>query len=208
MVQTWSQPSADDPHGSLAGQKYVEQYRLRWFASLDPRWRLLVDAKASGADRVVPDDYFLKLDLLYQGLDGPWFLYGGVRLPEEEDWVLYLGIESLSWRLEDLFGGRETRIPIAFRGWVEGRWTQGSDNPVLRPQLMMHTLPQLSSRLVFSLNADMAFTGNAEPQWLLGGHAEWTLKRGFVRPMIVLGYDWSVRDDVQRLSAGLNLEFF
>jgi hypothetical protein len=207
MFQVWSGPPTSES-GSLSNRKYVEQFRLQWFASLDPRWRLLIDAKASGADHVVPDDYFLKVDLLYQGLDAPWFLYGGVRLPEKDEWILYLGMESLSWRLEDFFRGMDSHIPLAMRGWIEGRWTQGSEYPVARPQLMIHTLPGLSGSMVFSANADMAFTGDAGPQWFLGGHFEWTMKRGFVRPMILLGYDWEARTGVQRLSAALNLEFF
>jgi len=215
MGQLWSQPRDGHPKENVFSQQYVEQFRAQWFASLDPNWTLLLDAKASGKDNVVREDYFLKADILYQGWDKPFYPYGGMRFPESGNWVVYGGVETMSYRPGDVHGKARTNVPLAARGWLELRYQDGQNSPTLRVQGLIHTLPDLFASLpgpldglVLSAGIDSHFNDDRKAEWLAVGHIDWTLKRGFARPMIVSGYAVDMSTGEQRASLGLGVELF
>ncbi|NNF08523.1 MAG: hypothetical protein HKN21_17305 [Candidatus Eisenbacteria bacterium] len=209
MAQGWSVPS-DSPTEGVFEQDYEQEYRLQWVASLDPRYSLLVELKGSSKDDVIGDDYFLKSEFLYQGLDAPLYLYTGVRFPEEGDFLWYGGVESLSYRISDMTGSENATMPLAFRGFAEVRTrVEGETDPVLRLMALAHTLPELGVQgLTLSFGLDSFFQENNEPTWLLEAHAEYRIFGSFLRWVLLSGYAYDIETEVQRLSVGVRAELF
>lgn len=210
MGQAWSQPDNGDGRQALTEQDYTAEYRMRWIASLDPRYSLLVELKASDRDRIVADDYFLKAEFLYQGMDAPLFVYGGLRLPEKTDFMAYAGLESMSYRLSDIIPGMRYDTQLAFRGFAEVRYDLDADDPVLRLMALAHTLPlPYVPGLLLSTGIDSFFMEGAAPRWLLEAHAEYALRRGVMGWSLIGGYSLDLEDGgEQRASLGVRAELF
>jgi len=207
--QAWSRPD-EGPGQSPFTQDYHGEYRFLWVASLDPAYSLLVELKGSDRDNLVEDDYFLKSEFLYQGLEAPLFPYAGIRLPEDADFLFYGGLESMSYAVDDFIPNRKIGVPVAVRGWAELRIPSDSDlDPSLRLMGMAHSLeiPHVPD-LVLSAGIDAIFNETKRPRWLLEGHAEYTLGYGFVRWVIMTGYALDLDTEEQRASVGLKAELF
>ena len=210
LGQAWSQPDAVHPGEGVASQDYAAQYRLRWLATLDPRYSLLVELKASSRDRVVDEDYFVRSEFVVQGLRAPMWVYGGIRVPEKDDFMVYAGAESMSRRLRDFFPGFPLRVPAAFRGYAEVRYDLDEHDPTLRLTTLAHTIPGWGvPRLTLGVALDGFFREGTTPHWVLQGHADYLLTRGMTRVSVVSGYAVALQEDgEQRASLGLRVGVF
>jgi hypothetical protein len=211
MVQGWSYPTSGVPRQSVFEQDYAAEYRLQWWASLDPRYSLLVELKGSSLDQVVADDYFLKSEFLYQGAHAPVWIYGGMRLPEKTNFMVYGGVESMSMKLQDMLPSTTADLPVAFRGWAELRYDIDDTNPTLRLMGMGHTLPGWGvENLTLTAGLDTFFKESAEPIWLVEAHAEYAVTPpGFARLSVLAGYAIDLKaGGEQRLSLGGRLGLF
>jgi len=211
MGQDWKRPDPPGaPRQAWSNQNDYGEYRLEWWVSPDPAYSLKVELKGATAANVVDADYFLASEFFYHGLETPLFVYGGIRVPEEGDFSVYGGVESLSYRLSDMFKDMEQDIPVAFRGFGEIHYTMEDQNPSLRLQTMAHTLPEWGIRSVtLSAAMDMTFQEEAKPRFELQGHAEWFFYEAFVRAGLITGYSVNVaHDGEQRFAAGIRLELF
>jgi|GEM_PF-6584320 len=211
MGQAWSRPDLGHPDQALTNQDYWGEYRFQWVAALDPAYTLAVELKGSDRGHLVADDYFLKSEFLYQGLEAPLYLYGGIKLPEKDNFLFYGGLESMSYRLRDAFPNLGFSIPVGLRGFSEVRWTVDEPNPTLRFMALAHTLPDFVVRdLTVSVGADMFFHDAVEPRWLLEGHIEYAVPYGrSLRWSVITGYEFDLRDpNGQRLSLGVRTELF
>lgn len=209
LVQSWSRPDAGHPRQALTEQTYTTQYRLQWHATLDPASTLLVELKASTKDRVVTGDYFIRSEYVYQGIRAPLWVYGGVRIPEKDDILVWAGAESMSFRLNDVWRGCRWDIPVALRGWAEIRHDIAETHPVYRLSVLAHNTPILTVRgLVVGTAMDMFFTRADQPHWILEGHVDYRLMEGAARLAVITGYGLDLAEDgEQRLSAGLRIGF-
>lgn len=210
LVQGWSRPDAGVPRQAPFDQNYEQQYRLLVNLGLDPRYSLLVELKGDSRDQVVGDDYFLKTEFFYQGLEAPLFVYGGMRMPEETDFLVYGGIESMSYAPRDLIPPLEADIPVAVRGFAEVRYDMDDNDPTLRLYTMLHTLPvRFAPTAVMSVGLDSRFQERVGPRWILDAHLEYRLPLGMIRPALVTGYALDLEDGgEQRLSLGLQTDLF
>jgi len=211
MVQGWSYPTATTPRQSVFDQDYAAEYRAQWWATLDPRYSLLVELKGSSRDKVVAEDYFLKSEFVYQGVHAPLWVYGGIRLPEKTNFMVYGGVESMSMKLQDMIPSTTVDLPVAFRGWAELRYDIDDTNPTLRLMGMGHTLPGWGvENLILTAGLDTFFKESAEPIWLVEGHAEYAVTPpGFARLSVMAGYAIDLKaGGEQRLSVGGRLGLF
>ncbi len=211
MVQGWSYPPPGTPRQSVADQDYAAEYRFQWWATLDPRYSLLVELKGSSRDQVVAGDYFLKSEFVYQGVHAPLWVYGGIRLPEKDNFMVYGGVESMSMKLQDMIPSTTLDLPVAFRGWAELRYDIDDTNPTLRLMGMGHTIPGWGvENFTLTAGLDTFFKEASEPIWMLEGHAEYAVTPpGFARLSVMAGYGIDLRAaGEQRLSLGARLGLF
>jgi hypothetical protein len=209
--QAWSRPDNGDPRQNLGDQDYVGEYRLQWWATLDPRYSLLVELKGSDKDQVVADDYFLRTEFVYQDLPVAMWVYGGMRVPEgSEDPTVWFGVESMSHRIGDLFPGAEDRVPVAFRGYAELRYDFEDNDPVLRLTALGHTVSGWGvPDLTLGTALDTFFQEGNAPRWILQFHADYQLTHGAARVSVVSGYGLDLDSEgEQRLSLGARLGLF
>jgi len=211
MGQAWSRSDNGDPRQNLADQDYVGQYRLQWWATLDPRYSLLVELKGSDKDQAVADDFFVRTEFVYQDLPVAMWVYGGLRIPEgSEDPTIWAGVESMSHRISDLFPGADDRIPVAFRGYAELRYNTDDNDPVLRLTALGHTVSGWGvPDLTLGTALDTFFQEGADPLWILQVHADYLLTHGAARVSVITGYGLDLdADGEQRLSLGLRAGLF
>jgi len=210
-AQAWSRSDPPGtPRQAWSNQENTGQYRLQWWASPDPAYSLLVELKGDTEGNAVGEDYFLRSEFYYHGLQTALFLYVGIRVPDKGDFTVYGGVESLSYRLSDIFTGMKQDIPVAFRGFGEIRYVMDAEDPYLRFQAMAHTLPEWGVRsLVLSAAMSLVIQDEASPEYELQGHAEWYFYESFVRAGATFGYGLDLDSDgEQRFAAGLRLELF
>jgi hypothetical protein len=210
VAQAWSVPGAGDRDEPLFDQEFEGQYRMLWNFTLDPAYALKLELKASTRDNVVGEDYFLRSEFLYQGLEAPLFLYGGIKLPEEGDFLFYGGIESLSYTLMDLMPSSSANLPLALRGFAEVRTlVEGDGDPTLRLMALVHTIPTFAvENLTLGLSLDSFYTEAGKPVFRLQGQAEYRVGSGFMRWGVLGGYAVDLADSEQRLSLGVQAELF
>ena len=211
LIQGWSRPDGSNPRQSLADQDYTGQYRLQWAITLDPRYSLLVELKGSDRDQVIADDFFVRTEFVYQALPVAMWAYGGMRIPEgSEDVTVWVGLESMSHRIGDIFPGAEHRIPVGFRGYAELRYNLDANDPVLRLTALGHTLTDWGvPNLTLGTALDTFFQEGTSPRWILQAHADYFLTSGAARVSLVTGYGLDLAaDGEQRVSLGVRAGLF
>ena len=210
-AQAWSKPSAGTGgRQALGNQEISGQFRLEWWASIDPAYSLLVELKGSTEGNVVADDYFLHSEFFYHGLSTPLYVYGGIRVPEHGEFNLYGGVESLSYRLSDIFKSMESDIPVGFRGSGELHYEIDQEHPFLRLQALAHTLPEWGIRsLILGAAFDVYVQEREKPRYEVQGHADWYFYESFIRMAATGGYSIDLDGDGEhRFAAGIRLELF
>jgi hypothetical protein len=192
LIQGWSRPEVGaHARQSLARQDWTDQYRLIWNAPLPKSpIGLLIELKGAGARDVVPDDYWARGEI-YGGLEtAPIWLYGGFRAPQEGAITIYGGLESMSYRIEDLFKNAKETLPIAFKGYAEIRYNEDdNDNPVLRLMLLSHNIVgEWLGPFTIGVPIESLFSEGQSPQWILSPHVDIKLTDGFFRLDLNTGY--------------------
>ena len=210
LAQAWSLPPADDPRQDVSDQDYTQQYRAQWNFTLDDRSAISVELKGASKGMVVGDDYFMKSEYIYKGARAPLWAYGGIRVPNETDFVVYGGVETMSYRLGDLFTSMTSDLPLAYKGYAEIRYDLDDENPALRLMLLGHTIPDwLVPRLTLGAGLDTYFREGMDPKWYVQGHADYLIRQGFGRLSAVAGYAVDLDSDgEQRLSLGVSVGLF
>ncbi len=211
LVQGWSYPDAGTPRQSIFDQNYAAEYRFQWWATLDPRYSLLVELKADSRDLTVGEDYFLKTELVFQNVKAPLWVYTGMRVPEKTDFMVYGGVETMSFKLQDMLRNVDYDMPLAFRGFAELRYDLDDDDPTLRLMGLGHTLPEWGvPNLTLTAGLDTFFNTSRAPVWMLEGHAEYEMvPPGFARLSVLAGYGIDLRaSGEQRFSIGARLGLF
>ena len=205
MAQLWSMPDAEDPCEGVVDQDYTQQYRAQWTFTLDQQSALSVELKGSSKGRVVDDDYFMKAEYLFKGAKAPLWFYGGMRLPRETDFLVYGGVETMSYRLSDILQDMARDVPVAYKGYAELRYDLDDEDPTLRLMVLGHTIPDgLLQRLTLAAGINSAFRDGMAPRWTLQGHAEYQFTRGFGQLNGVVGYAVDLEEEgEQRLSLGV-----
>jgi len=208
FFQSASRPSAIDRQGTIFKQLWSDEYRFRWHASLEPEWTLFMEFKGARRSEVLPEDYFLKFDMTYQGLSAPVLPYGGMRVHKENPWLSYFGLETMGFRLRDILNRpQDEMVPLAVRGWAEMRYVEGV-TPTFRLMAMVNTLPQFSQRVTLAAGIDHRFNQELKPEWLAMFQSHYFLTRGLARVMFHAGYEYDIGGDVQRASLGFGLSAF
>jgi hypothetical protein len=210
LAQGWSFPAADDPRQDVSDQDYTQQYRARWNFTLDERSAISVEMKGASKGMVVADDYFMKGEYVYKGAQVPLWVYGGIRVPNETDYLVYGGVETMSYRLSDLFANMASDLPLAYKGYAEIRHDLDDHDPELRLMLLGHTVPDwLVPRLTLAAGLDTYFREGMDPKWYVQGHADYLIRQGFGRLSAIAGYAVDLdRDGEQRLSLGVSVGLF
>ncbi len=211
LGQAWSRPAADNPRQNLVDQQYTGEYRLQWVATLDPKYSLLVELKGSDRDRVVAEDYFVRTEFIYQGLTAPLWVYGGMRVPEgPEDMKVWAGLETMSFRISDLYSDMKVRLPVAFRGYAELRYDFDQQDPELRLTALVHTLSGWGvPDLTLGAALDSYVQEGSLPRWIVQAHADYLLTHGAVRVSVITGYGLDLDENgEQQASLGLRLGLF
>lgn len=209
FFQWASRPTATDPEGTVFKQLWTDEYRFRWHASLEPEWALFIEAKGARRSQVLPEDYFLKFDMTYQGLSSPILPYGGMRIHKENEWIGYLGLETMGFRLRDILGEPDQEYaPLALRGWAEMRYTEEIDTPSFRLMALINTLPEFSEAWQFSMGMDHRFNEQLKPEWLASFQTRYFLTSGLARIMLHGGYEYDLRMHTQRASLGFGINAF
>ncbi len=210
LAQAWSLPPADDPRQDVSDQDYTQQYRAQWSFTLDDRSALSVELKGASKGMVVGDDYFMKGEYIYKGARAPLWAYGGIRVPNDTDFLVYGGVETMSYRLSDLVSDMASDLPLAYKAYAEIRHDLDDQNPALRLMLLGHTIPDwLVPRLTLAAGLDTYFREGTNPKWYAQGHAEYLVRQGFGRLSGVVGYAVDLdRDGEQRLSLGVSVGLF
>ena len=210
LAQGWSLPPADNPRQDVSDQDYTQQYRAQWNFTLDERSAISVELKGASKGMVVADDYFMKGEYIYTGARAPLWVYGGIRVPNETDYLVYGGVETMSFRLSDLISDMSTDLPLAYKAYAEIRHDLDDKNPELRLMLLGHTIPDwLVQRLTLAAGLDTYFREGMNPKWYVQGHAEYLIRQGFGRLSAVTGYAVDLdRDGEQRLSFGVSVGLF
>lgn len=210
LAQAWSLPSTDDPRMDVSDQDYTQQYRAQWNFTLDDRSAISVELKGASKGMVVGDDYFMKSEYIYKGARAPLWVYGGIRVPNETDFVVYGGVETMAYRLGDLISDMGTDLPLAYKGYAEIRHDLDDHDPTLRLMLLGHTIPDwLVPRLTLAAGLDTYFRDGMDPKWYVQGHADYLIRQGFGRLSAVVGYAVDLDPDgEQRLSLGASVGLF
>jgi hypothetical protein len=210
LAQAWSFPPSYDPGRNVADQDYAQQYRAQWGFTLDERSALSVELKGASKGMVVGDDYFMKAEYLYKGVRAPMWVYGGIRVPNETDFLVYGGVETMSYRLGDILSSMTRDLPIAYKGYAEIRYDMDDQDPTLRLMLLSHTVPDwLMRRLTLGAGLDSYFREDTNPRWAVQGHAEYQVTQGFGRLSGLVGYAIDLDSGgEQRLSLGVSVGLF
>ncbi len=209
-VQGWTYPDAGNPRQGVLSQNWAAEFRGRWVAPLDPAQSLTIEVKGSSRDHVVSEDYFLRTEYMYQGLKVAMFPYAGMRVPEHGEFEVYGGLESMSYKLQDVFPGFQGDVPLGFRGWAELRYDLDASNPVLRLEALSHTLAGWGvPDLTVTGGLDTFFQEGAAPRWLFEAHAEYALTQGFGQLGVLAGYSLDMaHDGIQQFSLGGKVGLF
>ncbi len=208
LAQGWTY--ANVPGESLQDQNLRGEYRLRWSVGLDEAYSaLLIEGKAAQQKNIVPEDYFLKLEYIYRGLKAPLWLYGGARLIEDADAVLYGGVETMAFHVADLLKTTSRKLPLAFKGFAEVRYNPDvENNPSLRLMAMVMNPKGSLGLVTLALPVDMTFAENEKPIYLLSPHLDVTVLKGFLQVDLVSGFSVELKEDgEQRASIGIRAGF-
>ena len=205
-LQAWSVP--DRPSQNAGDQSYFGEYRVRWVTPLEAKSALLVELKGAARTEIVRDDYVVKSEFIYRGLEAPAWIYGGLRIPEESDFLVYGGVESMSFQAQDLFKNVEESIPVAGKGYAEVRWDMDDSNPSLRLVALPHTVPGRLGPATVAAPFEVFFQEGVRPLWLFTPHLDVNVLAGFVRVDLTSGYAIELRDGgEQRFAAGIQASF-
>ena len=210
-IQWWSTPDPGHPKQTLTDQDHTDQYRLKWVTPLkQASSAIMLELKGAGEKNIVPEDYFLRAEWIYRGLESPMFIYAGLRAPREGDPIIYAGLESMSFLPSDLFKKVEKRIPIAFKGYGEVRYDTDADNPTLRLMILAHSLRDtpLGKRVAIAAPFEAQFNEDRRPLWLFSPHLDVNLIDGLFRLDFVSGYELELHENGgHRWSLGLRGAF-
>lgn len=209
FFQEASRPSPGNLEGTVFDQRWFDEYRFRWHASLEPEWTLFMEFKGARRSHVVPEDYFLKFDVTYQGWSSPLLPYGGMQVHRVDDFTGYLGLETMSFKARDILKRPdEDYAPLALKGWAELRYNQALDMPTYRLMAMVHTLPEFCQRLSLAAGFDHRFNENLKPEWYASLNTRYFVTEGLARIMVHGGYEYDIRNHIQRASLGIGLNAF
>lgn len=210
MAQAWSYPSANNPSESIGDQDYTGEYRLRWRFALDEaKSGMTLELKGSDENHVVGDDFFIKAEYTVRGIKAPVWLYGGFFAPDDGDGRFYAGVETMSFRINDLVKDSTSDLPFAGKAYVEVRYNPDAEhNPEMRVQVMAHTVGSGFKRVRVAVPFEARFGEGQTTRWSVQPHLEATMLEGFATVDLFAGYEYVFGDEeMQQVAIGAKVAF-